>query len=217
MWSKKIIQLGLTKSGSRLAVNSCGTWDLELLTLCLIFPSEKWNDILLSSKLFINLSIYLWSIDQNILKDALFFTLPKVVVDFFPMYLYDIRLERSNYKILRRLKTNKIIKAELWESFTQTKVLKGLWRIDCLWSCSLETKILWIHQMVLFIQQKFSSSEVLLANSHTNKRNCIYGCVHILARKRDFPLFLMDLWAKFIFTMLRRRHTILKRNSSLPI
>lgn len=39
--SRKIIQLGLTKSGSCLAVNSCGTWDLELIALCLIFPSEK--------------------------------------------------------------------------------------------------------------------------------------------------------------------------------
>lgn len=44
----------------------------------------------------------------------------------------DIKLERPNYKILRRLKTEKIIKAVLWESFTQTKILKGLWRVDCL-------------------------------------------------------------------------------------
>lgn len=44
----------------------------------------------------------------------------------------DIRLERPDYKILRRLKTDKIIKAVLWESLAQTKILKGLWRIDCL-------------------------------------------------------------------------------------
>lgn len=44
----------------------------------------------------------------------------------------DITLQRPDYKILRRLKTDKIIKAVLWESFAQTKILKGLWRIDCL-------------------------------------------------------------------------------------
>lgn len=55
--SKKIIQLGFTSSESCLAVTSCGTWDLELITLCFIFPSEKWNNILLPN--FVNLSIYL--------------------------------------------------------------------------------------------------------------------------------------------------------------
>lgn len=54
-------------------------------------------------------------------------------VDFFLMYSHkDIRLGRPNYKLLGRFKTNKIIKAMLWESFPQTKILKGLWRINCL-------------------------------------------------------------------------------------
>lgn len=52
----------------------------------------------------------------------------------------------------------------------------------------------WIHQMVLFIQQKFSSSEVLLANSHANKSNCIYPWVHILSWKSDFLCF----WRAFL-------------------
>lgn len=56
---KKSIQLGFTKSGSCLAVNSCGTWDFELITLSLIFPSEKWNNIpyfLLPNSLLISVS-----------------------------------------------------------------------------------------------------------------------------------------------------------------
>lgn len=72
-------------------------------------------------------------------------------VGFFFMYSQkNIGLERPHHKILRLI-TDKIIKAVLWESFTQTKILKGLWRIDGWWSYSLETQILWIHQMVLFI------------------------------------------------------------------
>lgn len=60
-------------------------------------------------------------------------TKKKCCVDFFLMYSHkDIRLGRANYKLLGRFKRNKIIKAILWESFTQTKILKGLWRINCL-------------------------------------------------------------------------------------
>lgn len=132
--SKKIIQLGFTKSGSCLAVNSCGTWDLELITLCLIFPSEKWNNILPSSKLSLNLSEHLFVIHSaKYLKGCIFSShCPKWWGRLFPYIpTKNIRLERPNYKILR-LKTDKIIKAVLWESFTQTNILQVLGRIDCL-------------------------------------------------------------------------------------
>lgn len=55
-----------------------------------------------------------------------------------------------------------------------------------------ETEILDTPDGFIYIA-KVQPSEVLLANSHRNKRNCIYGCVHILVHKKDFPLFHTDL------------------------
>lgn len=110
MLSKKIIQLGFTKSGSCLAVNSCGTWDLELVPLCIIFPpkrkkeKKKRNNILPSSKLYY--SIWASTYDQNILKDVAFFShiAKNGGVDFSSMYLNkDTALEGTNYKVLRRV------------------------------------------------------------------------------------------------------------------
>lgn len=98
---KKMIQLGVTKSELCLAVNSCGTWDPELFTLCLIFPSEKWNNILPSSRLSLNLSEYLFVIHSaKYLKGCIILYFAKSGGCFFLMYPQKKKLKRPIIKSL---------------------------------------------------------------------------------------------------------------------
>lgn len=50
----------------------------------------------------------------------------------FPYVPTKKKIKETNYKILGRLNTDKRIEVVLWESLSQTNILKALGRIDCL-------------------------------------------------------------------------------------